>query len=95
MGYDTAPAVSDRSRVDPDAVIGLTLRRSRLRAGLTCDQAAAASGLSPTRIAAIEDGDGSLLLAEALPLARAYSQSLPELAHRFASDLSARQEAQQ
>jgi hypothetical protein len=86
---DVMRTTGSRPRLDPDTVLGTVLRHARLMAGLTCEAAAECSGLSATRIAGIEEGDGLLLFADALPLARAYRQSLPELARRFQRDLEA------
>lgn len=78
---------SERRPVDPDALLGSVLHHARLDAGLTCEQAAERSGLSPTRIAGIEDGDGLLVFADALPLAHAYGRSLRELSGQFETAL--------
>jgi hypothetical protein len=83
------PAVERAPRVDPDAVLGAVFHAARLRAGLTCDEASRRSGLSPTRIIGIEDGDGLLVFADAIPLAEAYGQSLYELSGQFERALRA------
>jgi hypothetical protein len=61
-------AATDSRPVDPDTVL---------------EQASLRSGLSPTRIVGIEDGDGLLIFADAIPLAEAYGQSLYELSAQF------------
>lgn len=85
----TRSDASGGRRVDPDVVLGTVLRRARLVAGLTCEQAAAMSGLGYGQVAAAEDGDSALAFVDALPLARAYRQSLTELAHCFERELTA------
>lgn len=80
---DRRASIAQARRPDPDAVLGVVFHEARLAAGLTCEQAAALSGLSPTRIAGIEDGDGLLIFADAVPLAAAYGRSVKELSDRF------------
>lgn len=73
--------------VDCDSVLGSLLQKLRINAALTVDEAAVASGLSATRIAGVEEGDGQLLLGDAVPLLHAYAVPLVTFAARFERDL--------
>ena len=66
--------------IDHDALLGTILHRLRVRAGLTCEQAGRRSGLGPSRIAGLEEGDGLLLFTDAIPLLSAYGTNLAALA---------------
>jgi transcriptional regulator with XRE-family HTH domain len=64
------------STVDPDAVLGNQLHTARVAAGLTLEAAARASGISHSRLAGLEQGDGLLVVADIVPLLRAYRTTL-------------------
>ena len=71
------------SPIECDSILGALLEKLRLNAALTVDEAAAASGLSAKRIAGVEEGDGILLLGDAIPLLRAYGVPFVAFAVRF------------
>ncbi len=73
--------------VDPDAVLGQELRAARLAAGLTVEAAAWRAGLSPTRLAGVEGGDGLILVADLVPLVRAYGTTMARLGARYEAAL--------
>ncbi|HEY3334662.1 MAG TPA: helix-turn-helix transcriptional regulator [Candidatus Limnocylindrales bacterium] len=66
--------------IDHDALLGEVVRALRLGAGLTCEEAGRRSGLGPSRVAGLEEGDGLLLFTDAIPLAAALGSSLSTLA---------------
>jgi transcriptional regulator with XRE-family HTH domain len=80
-------------RVDPDVVLGQLLRGARVVAGLTVEGAAAASGLSPTRLAGVEEGSGLLFAADLVPLLRAYRTSLSLFGVQYERAIAALEEA--
>ena len=73
--------------VDPDAVLGDELHAARLEAGLTLEAAAERAGLSPTRLAGVEGGDGLLVVADLVPLLRACGTSLARFGARYEAAL--------
>ena len=77
--YSWATAGPSRP-IDLDGLLGDTLRGMRLNAGLTCEEAGQRSGLGPSRVAGLEEGDGLLLFTDAIPLAAAFGASLTTLA---------------
>ena len=75
------------SSVDPDAVLGNQLLAARVTAGLTLEQAARVSGISHTRLLGIEQGDGLLVVADIVPLLRAYRTTLAAFGADFERQL--------
>lgn len=74
-------------RVDPDAVLGDELHETRLAAGLTVEAAAERAGMSPTRLAGVEGGDGLLVVSDLVPLLRGCGTSLERFGARYEAAL--------
>lgn len=83
----TAQTMARRQTKDPDAVLGYLLLGARLNASMTCEQAGRVTGLTAIQIAAAEDGDGSLLFVDAVPLLAAYGVPMRSFAANFEAAL--------
>ncbi|HEY3548645.1 MAG TPA: helix-turn-helix transcriptional regulator [Propionicimonas sp.] len=82
------------STVDPDAVLGNQLHTARIAAGLTLEAAARASGVSHSRLAGLEQGDGLLIVADIVPLLRAYRTTLAVFGAAYERALGCSEESQ-
>lgn len=74
---------------NPEGVLGELLHRARLQASMTCEQAGRAARLTASQIAQAEDGDGSLLFVDVVPVLDAYGVSLSTFTASFEAALAA------